>query len=203
MRRTSGRQRSTPYERSRPVWLWGVLGLAFFTLGTLLYAAERPEAPSEAQVKAAYLYNFGKFVRWPAPPATPTFDICVLGKNPFGPALSNIVSGERIQGKNIVARNLPTFTEALHCQIVYIPASEEGRMKAAFAVAKHNNTLTVSDIPEFAEHGGMIGLVNVGGRIRFEVNVGAVNEAGMSVSSELLKVAIKVIGMDQTKETGR
>jgi uncharacterized protein DUF4154 len=179
-----------------------VLGLAFCFAAHVLPATEIPERPTEAQVKAAYVYNFGKFVRWQTPP-TDTFDICVLGKNPFGAALGNTVAGERIEGKSIVARDVPATAEASHCRILFITIGEEDRLKAAFAVAKRNGSLTVSDMPHFTERGGMIGLVNQNGRIRFEVNLAAVDEAGLNVSSELLKVAVKVIGLNQVKETGR
>jgi hypothetical protein len=189
-------------QRSSSGTRWRVLGLAFCFAAHVLPAAEIPERPTEAQVKAAYLYNFGKFVRWQTPP-TDTFDICVIGKNPFGAALSNTVAGERIEGKSIVARDVPATAEPSHCRILFITTGEEDRLKAAFAVAKRNGSLTVSDMPHFADRGGMIGLVNQNGRIRFEVNLAAAEEAGLNVSSELLKVAVKVIGLNQVKETGR
>jgi YfiR/HmsC-like len=121
--------------------------LVFCLLGHLVWAADVPERPTEAQVKAAYLYNFGKFVRWPAPPETDSFDICILGKNPFGPALNSIVAGERIQGTRIVARDLSSLAEAPKCRILFISKSEEGRMKATLAGLKSATPLTVSDIP--------------------------------------------------------
>jgi|1186.fasta_scaffold45440_2 hypothetical protein len=183
-------------------WALRVLGPVFCLLAHVVYASELPQGPTEAQVKAAYLYNFGKFVRWQAPAEADSFDICVLGKDPFGPALTHTVAGERIQGTRIVARDLPSIAEASKCRILFISKSEESRMKPILAGAK-GNPLTVSDIPGFAEHGGMIGLVDIGGKIRFEVNLRAVNRAGITVSSELLKVAIKVIGMDEPKETAR
>lgn len=184
-------------------WAWTALGLAFCFLSRALYCSELPERPTEAQVKAAYLYNFGKFVRWQAPPETDSFDICVLGKDPFGSALTNTVANERLAGKKIVARDVPSTAEASRCRILFISGSEETRLKFVLPLVKRANSLTVSDIPGFAKHGGMIGLVNVGGKIRFEVNLTAVNQAGLTVSSELLKVAIRVIGIDNAKETGR
>ncbi len=200
--RTGARRPKINKARPRR-WARCVLGLAFCVLSPLLYGSDLQERPTQEQVKAVYLYNFGKFVRWQAMPEASSFDICVLGKNPFGAALNNTVAGERIAGKIIVVRELAGITETSHCQILFVSTSEEGRLKATLAAAKHANTLTVSDIPEFAAHGGMIGLVNIDGKIRFEVNLGAVNEAGLSVSSELLKVAVKVIGPEQAKETGR
>jgi hypothetical protein len=182
--------------------LWIAVGImaSFLPIGT--ECAQAQEHPTEAQVKAAYLYNFGKFVRWQTPGPGDTFDICVLGKDPFHGALDSTVAGERIDGKSIVARDIAT-AESSRCQILFISTSEEARLKPVLAAARRTNTLTVSDIPEFTERGGMIGLVNVGGKIRFEVNVSAVNDAGINVSSQLLKVAVKVIGTNSVQEIGR
>lgn len=160
--------------------------------------------PTESQVKAAYLYNFGKFVRWQvAAPGDDSFDICVLGKNPFGSALATTVAGEKIDGQRIAVKNIANPSDASHCRILFISASEENRLKAIFSVARLTSSLTVSDIPGFAEHGGMIELLTQEGRIRFQVNVAAINEARLTVSSELLKVAVKVIGISQAREIGK
>ncbi len=160
--------------------------------------------PTESQVKAAYLYNFGKFVRWQvAAPGNDSFDICVLGKNPFGSALATTVAGEKIDGKPIAVKNIANPSEAVHCKILFISASEGNRLKAIFSVARLTNSLTVSDIPGFTEQGGMIELLTHEGRIRFQVNVAAINEAKLTVSSELLKVAVKVIGLDQAREMSK
>lgn len=161
--------------------------------------------PTESQVKAAYIYNFGKFVRWQAQPQqnSDSFDICVLGKNPFGRALETTVAGEKIDGKNIGVKTVSNLPESSHCKILFISSSEENRLKSILGTTKQLNLLTVSDIPGFAERGGMIELVNVEGRIRFEVNVAAVSDAGLTVSSELLKVALKVIGTKQAWEVNQ
>lgn len=162
------------------------------------------EHPTQSQVKAAYLFNFGKFVHWqPQAPASATFDICVVGKNPFGSTLANTVAGEKIDGKSIVVRNISNVSDAARCQILFVSASEEKRLKSILGTARQPNVLTVSDIPGFAQHGGMIELVSQEDRIRFEVNVAAIGDAGLAVSSELLKVAVKVIGSNQAKEIGK
>jgi len=169
-----------------------------------VYSAAQQERPTEAQVKAAYVYNFGKFVRWQSTaPATDSFDICVLGKNPFGSALQNTVSGEKIEAKSIVVRNTTIMQNDARCRILFISSSEESRLKSILTLAQQSNSLTVSDIPGFAQRGGMIELVSQEGRIRFEVNLAAAGNAGLTVSSELLKVAVKVIGTNQAGEIGR
>lgn len=183
--------------------LWIAVGVMALLLPIATKCAHAQEHPTEEQVKAAYLYNFGKFIRWQTPGISETFDICVLGKDPFHGVLTSTVAGEHIDGKSIVARDVTAVPESSRCQIVFISTSEETKLKSLLAIARRTNTLTVSDMPEFAERGGMIGLVNVAGKIRFEVNVAAVNDAGINVSSELLKVAVKVIGTNSTKEPGR
>ncbi len=161
----------------------------------------RPTAP---QVKAAYLYNFGKFVRWQSSPSgSNSFDICVLGKNPFGSTLASTLAGEKLDGKDIHVKNISHLPDAAHCRILFVSSSEEGRLKPVLALAKQANLLTVSDMPGFAERGGMIELVNQEDKIRFQVNANAISDAGLTVSSELLKVAVKVIGRNQAREIAK
>jgi hypothetical protein len=152
--------------------------------------------PAEAQVKAAYLYNFGKFVTWPEGSATKeaqSFGICVLGKDPFGATLDSTVAGETINGKKITVNRLVKMQDASQCSILFISASEEGRLPSILAVVQRFSALTVSDIPHFAERGGTVGFVTSQGRIRFEVNLRAAEQSHLTLGSELLKVASAVI----------
>src|SRR5271168_2925264 len=156
--------------------------------------AQQPR-PSEYQVKAVYLYNFSRFVGWPAqapPPQGNSFSICVLGKDPFGEVLDATLAGENIAGKSVVARRVAEPQEATGCRVVYISASEEGRLKDILTVLDKCSALTVSDIPRFSQRGGMIQFVLQGDRVRFEVNLASTSEAGLTLSSDLLKVAVAV-----------
>jgi hypothetical protein len=159
------------------------------------YIAAQQAHPTESQVKAAYLFNFGKFVRWPAPSSnqSESLEICVLGKNPFGLVLDATVKGETINGRPVDTKTILSLHEAEGCRILFVSMSEEGHLNAILTGARHLPALTVSDIPHFAERGGMIGLVSQEDRIRFEVNTAPVADADLTVSSELLKVASKVI----------
>jgi hypothetical protein len=173
-----------------------LMGLsAAFSLAGDAVPESQPERPTEFQVKAAYVYNFGKFVRWPAksPSNVNSFDICVLGKDPFGRVLDATVSGETIDGKK-VSVNRVSRDQISHCRVLFVGDSEQNRLVAILAAARTSGVLTVSDMPRFAERGGMIGFVNQQDRIRFEVNRTAVEGAGLMLSSELLKVATRVIG---------
>jgi YfiR/HmsC-like len=155
--------------------------------------------PTETQVKATYLTNFGKFVTRPQTPPPPSdFVICILGKDPFGPVLDTTVAGEKISGKPITVRRLSGVQEVSRCNVLYISASESGRVTSILSATQRISVLTVSDIPHFAEYGGTIGLVNQGGKIRFEVNRASAQQRHLVLSSELLKVAIRII--DQTAQ---
>ena len=150
--------------------------------------------PTDVQVKAAYLYNFGKFVRWqPDRPANASFDICVLGKDPFGNVLDSTVKGESIDAHQINVKRLQNMDEASHCNILFVAPSEQNRLSAILPAATRLNILTVSDMPGFAERGGVIELVNKEDRIRFEVNLTAAKESHLVLSSELLKIAVRVL----------
>lgn len=152
--------------------------------------------PSESQVEAAYLYNFGKFVTWPSDRAATSepFNICVLGKDPFGPLLDETVNGEQIDGKKVGISRISKIQEIRSCNIVFISSSEEKRLPTIVVEAQRMHVLTVSDMPHFAERGGTIGLINHNDRIRFEVNRTRAEECHLGLSSELLKVAVRVIG---------
>jgi hypothetical protein len=168
--------------------------LALFIASIITRSEAQETRPTESQVKAAYLFNFGRFVRWPVPAdSVDSLQICVLGKNSFGTVLDATVRGEAISGKPVTTRNIPSMREADGCHILFVSMSEEARLSTVLAGAKRLPALTVSDIPRFAERGGMIGLVNQADRIRFEVNVAPIEDSGLTVSSELLKVALRVI----------
>ncbi|MFZ0318004.1 MAG: YfiR family protein, partial [Candidatus Sulfotelmatobacter sp.] len=89
------------------------------------------QEPTEYQVKATYLYNFSQFVQWPTHsiPGSNSFDICVLGQDPFGSALNAILANETIAGKRVAAKSIPTPQDALNCRVLFISSSESGRVK--------------------------------------------------------------------------
>ncbi len=154
-------------------------------------------APTEYEVKAAYLYNFGRFVKWPAEAPSlraKSFQLCVIGQDPFGPALYKTISGETIGGKYVVAKQVSSPEDAEECREVFVSSSEDSKLDAILQTLNQDRTLTVSDMPDFAQRGGMIEFVSQSNRIRFQVNLAAARRAGLTLSSELLKVATKVIG---------
>jgi hypothetical protein len=151
--------------------------------------------PSEYQVKAAYLYNFGRFVKWPAGVAAgkgDSFPICVLGQDPFGSILDSTLAGEALDGKPVVVKRTAKLQDAADCRILFVSSTEEHHLKEILAAIDQAGVLTVSDIPEFSRRGGMIQFVVEGDKVRFEINLASAESARLVLSSELLKVAAAV-----------
>ena len=167
---------------------------AWMLMSILGMAADNPK-PGEYQVKAAYLYNFGRFVEWPSASALSKgdpFTICVLGPDPFGAALDATLAGETIDGMSVVPKRVSRPQEAVRCRILFISLGEESSLKETMAVLDKASVLTVSDISQFTRRGGMIQFSLEGNRIRFEVNLTAAERAGLTLSSQLLKLALTV-----------
>jgi hypothetical protein len=172
--------------------------LALFAMILLLVnspvAHGQQSKPSEYAVKAAYLYNFGRFVEWPdkgASSVRDSFSICVLGEDPFGQILGAL-AGQTIGGKQVVAKRISKPLDASNCRIVYISLSEEKQLNDTLMTLGKAGVLTVSDMPQFSQRGGMIQFVLDGNKVRFEINLTAAENAGLTLSSELLKVATAV-----------
>lgn len=150
--------------------------------------------PNEYQVKAAYLFNFGKFVKWPANVIDKTsfFAVCVLGQDPFGATLDSIMAGEELDGKHLVVKRISAAQDADDCRILFISSNEESHLKEILVTLDESGVLTVSDMPSFSRRGGMIQFVLDGDRVRFEINLSKAEASRLILSSELLKVATAV-----------
>ena len=143
-------------------------------------------------MKAAYLFNFGKFAKWPA--ESPNFNICILGRDPFAGSLDRTVAGEAIDGKPISVRRLVDAVQIRDCQILFVSTSERAHVQAILTQVQNQPVLTVSDMPEFMEHGGIIQFELQNDRVRFSINLKSAREAKLNISSDLLSVASKVEG---------
>jgi hypothetical protein len=158
------------------------------------------QRPSEYQIKAAYLYNFGKFVAWPpADRPSSDFDVCILGNDPFGSTLDQTISNATINGKKVAARRIGRAQEAGGCRIAFLAGSEAAHISSDLNTLNKMGILTVSDLPHFLDRGGMIQFVIEDDKVRFEVNLPAAQQAGLTLSSELLKVATRVMGSAETR----
>lgn len=152
---------------------------------------------TEFQIEAAYLVDFARFTRWPAPSAGP-MTVCVIGDDPFGGALEEALRGQKIRGRALVARRLAAdgssgATGLRACSIAFIAASERSRLASLLARLDRVGALTVSNLPGFAASGGMIEFLRRGDHIRFAVNLAAARAAGLDFNSEMLKVALAVL----------
>jgi hypothetical protein len=169
------------------LWALASLVLALFLFSP---AHASPPATSEYQVKAAFLYNFLKFVDWPSDGMSTPGTIClgVLGRDPFEGALDE-VQGKSAKGRKVVVVHYRTVEEAKGCDLLFISASEKGRLSQILKQTQNSRLLTVADQEGFCEAGGMINLVSIKNRVGFDVNVAAASRARLKISSQLLKLA--------------
>lgn len=173
---------------------WLVWALCLLLLAAPALHAQQ-SAASEYEVKAAYLFNFGRFVEWSDKAAIPKdgpFEICVLGQDPFGSTLDTTLAGTSLKGKSVSPKRILKAQDVSNCRILFISSSEDSHLKDILDALDKTSVLTVSDIPGFSQRGGMIQFVQEGSKVRFEINLARAEEAGLSLSSELLKVATNV-----------
>jgi hypothetical protein len=161
-------------------------------LGTSASARQAPSNPSvEAQVKAAFLFNFAQFVQWPGgafPDPDSPFTMCVIGDSVEGP-LEKTIEGETLNGRRIVMRRPATPENIRACHLIYVARGEARRSMEIIVAASGVPILTVGDSEEFINEGGMIRFTEAGRRIRFEINPDAAESASLRVSSRLLRLA--------------
>lgn len=157
-----------------------------------LYAQEA----SEYQVKAAFLYNFSKFVEWPGETLdgnTIPMRLCVLNDPSFGQQLSEIVRGKIIKNRPVVVVSVKTGEESRGCQLLFIGSSQSRQTRHVLDALQGTSTLTVGETRDFLKEGGIINFVLQENRVRFQVNHKAATQAGLRISSKLLSLAELVI----------
>jgi hypothetical protein len=152
-------------------------------------ASDGPAA--EYEVKAAFLYNFAKFIRWPEGKANPEapIRICILGSDPFGDALDRTVAGKMVRERTLEVRRFTRARGIEECHIVFISPSEEDRLPDILADVDDEAVLTVGESERFAERGGIVSFRMRENRIRLDINIDAAERAGLRMSSQLLKLA--------------
>jgi len=154
--------------------------------------AQTQASPLEYQVKAAFLLNFTKFVEWPPdafPDATSPINICVIGEDPFGTILDRTIEGEKVKRHGVTARRLLADWDLRSCHILFISRSERERFAQIVSRLRSSSVLTVSELPGFADAGGMIEFLIEEGKARFYINAATAEAAGLKLSSRLLRVA--------------
>lgn len=170
------------------------LHLCLAMLTVTCRAADPPAASLELQVKAAFIYNFAKFVEWPGLGASSndTLTFCVIGAGPRYNALQQSLSGKTIAGRPVIARRIEDRAGAQHCNVVFIGIGDKERFSEALDAATASGSLTVGDSDRFVERGGMIQLIKEESKFRFAINVDAVNRSGLRISAKLLQLSSKV-----------
>ncbi len=154
-------------------------------------SAESPGISREYLIKAAILFNFAKFAEWPAAAFADdeaAVRICVIGDNPFGSALESI-NGKTVKDRTLLATPIATVEDAAACHILFVSASEGYRLEAILETVSGWPILTVADMGEFTNAGGIVALKQADDRSRLEINIGAAKKAGVKLSSKLLRLA--------------
>ena len=170
--------------------IWGIYTrVLMFARGGVCFGAwtSRPErVATRVQIKAAYLYNFIKYVDWPS--YGDTITIGVLGYDPFGTALAPL-NGKLVKGRRLVIKHLDSVRDAQQCQIIFVSSSERQRLQEIFESLRSARVLTVGETQGFADGGGIINFIEENNKVRFEINAEAARRTGLNISSELLKLA--------------
>lgn len=190
-RRQRGRHCLTKIARLLVFSLVFAFTLPAATMAT--YGAGVEEASTvEYQLKAAFLYNFAKFVQWPAETSggsLDTFALCVSGEEPFR-IMHQYLSGKRIRGQLIAVRAVGGSAELSGCHLLFVSAASVQLQRALPGVS--GAVLTVGESADFMRSGGMINLVRADNRLRFEISRSVGERAGLKFSSQLLKLATPV-----------
>ena len=170
--------------RRRLAWL-----AAFALLGGARGAPAETAPPDEYQVKAADLYHFAQFVEWPADAflqRNSPLIIGVLGENPFGSYLDDLVRGEKVGSRPLLVHHYRRPEEIADCHILFVSKSEAGSLDKVFAALKGRSILTVGDVDTFIQQGGLIRFLIEEGTVRFKVNIVVAKASRLTISSKIL-----------------
>lgn len=170
-------------------------------LGGLLVCMRPGNAPAqegarlEYRIKAAYLYNFTKFIAWPdtGTPAADTFTLAIIGNDPFGDTLTPLTQ-KRVQGRFIKIVRLESHEPIPQVDMLFLSSQDPEEIKSILISLGDRTTLAVGESPAFTRYGGMINFYSEKKKIRFEINTKAIRQKGFNVSSQLLKLARIVDG---------
>jgi hypothetical protein len=165
-------------------------------LSAVLIVAPRAQRAPEYAVKAAYLYNFTRFITWPSDAfegASAPFGLCVFGDDPFGPELDRTFAGERVGTHPVRIERIRTLDALGGCRVIFVPEAEASHTADVLRRAAPT-ALTIGEADGFLERGGMIRLVLDGGHVRFDLNAAQFQAHRLVPSSKLLRVARRTVG---------
>ena len=177
----------------RRCWFATALAVAWLASSGGSAHAQGPGVSREYPLKAAFLYNFGNYVEWPADAFASKeapFVIGIMGQNPFGAILNEIAATKQLQGRSIVIRHVATAADAATCQILFIGASVAEPQRTAMVDATAAlPVLVVCETPGAAADGAAVNFFVEQNKVRFEINTRAVQERRLKVSSKLMSLA--------------
>ena len=181
-------------EKSRRRCRMGSILLLLFAAVFTGYAQGMDEANLlEYKVKAAFLFNFAKFVEWPASafkaPDSPLV-IGILDGARFPPTFEQATKDRTINGRSVIIRRSKLLEDLLDAQVLFVSHSEEADYGRILRMLSGRGVLTVGESPEFLGQGGVINFALRDHRLRFEINRTAAEKEGLRISSQLLKLAI-------------
>lgn len=156
--------------------------------------ASPAESRSEYQIKAAYLINVARFVEWLQPASKAAFHFCLVGRDPFGEILGDLIAGKTIDKRPLQIRRIAGISELEACDVVFLPATEMYRFNSLTASLAGRSVLTVGEAKGFAARGGVVNLVTEEEHVRMEINPEAAARARLKVSSRLMQLAKVVPG---------
>ncbi|WP_353573323.1 YfiR family protein [Candidatus Albibeggiatoa sp. nov. BB20] len=168
-----------------------VIALMFFCIFHISPMA-KAAGSKEKDVKAIFLFNFTQFITWPEHTfnsVNALFNICILGKNPFGGSLSQLLKNEMVNDHPMVLNEFDKIEQVEKCHILYVSSSRKRDLKDIFTFVQGKSILTVSDIKKFAQKGGMVGFFKQKRKIRFYIAPQSMRDVGLVPNSNLLRVA--------------
>jgi YfiR/HmsC-like len=170
--------------------------VCFWMAGWQVKGSETGAVAGEYQVKAVCLYNFTQFTDWPASAfagSNAPIVIGIVGEDPFGQTMEDVVRGEVVRGHPLMVRRLRADDDFRGCHILFFSHSEKKRLPELLDRLKTKAVLSVGEDDGFAEDGGMINLIVVNKTVQIEINQAAAEHAGLQISSKLLKLAHRVL----------
>lgn len=159
---------------------------------TFLVTAIAVAAPTEYEVKAAFLYNFAKFTEWPSASSDSSLELCLFGNGPYRKALQSL-EGKHVRDQVLSVRVLDTADIPDSCRILYVTAEKTDMLDAIYkSISGHQGLLSVSDIEGFTQSGGIIEFRLIDNKLRFAINLQAARASEIDLSSKLLRLAVAV-----------
>ncbi|MSU56959.1 MAG: YfiR family protein [Pedosphaera sp.] len=196
---TGGRQQRLaglrPLTEPAGAWIQKLcrsLAIAWLCLAWLPHAPGAEDTSLEYKVKAGFLYNFAKFVEWPSnslPASNSPIVIGVFADDPAAPVLKQALDGKMVNGRSLIVKSLSETAALSTCHIFFLSRARQDRLKDVLGQVNAAPILTVGEMDQFAQRGGVINFVRADDSFRFEVNLEVAEKAGLKISAKLANMA--------------